>query len=56
MVRRQMGWSDKTPPKAKRSEIRPSIATDIVEELPEEFFTQKLELNNSNVLFFIIFF
>uniref|UniRef100_A0A0K8TMS8 Dynactin subunit 4 n=1 Tax=Tabanus bromius TaxID=304241 RepID=A0A0K8TMS8_TABBR len=46
IIRRQMGWSDKTPPKMKPSAINPSIATDEIEELPADIFTEELDLRN----------
>lgn len=50
MVRRQMGWSDKASSKVMQSQINPSIATDDVAELPQEIFTQELNLNNVTTL------
>lgn len=46
-IRRQMGF-DKTPvkPKVKPIVITPSIATAEVEELPDDFFTQPINLKN----------
>lgn len=46
MIRRQIGWSDKSPPKAKLISVSPSLATDEVEELPETVFTKELNLKN----------
>lgn len=48
-IRRSLGWSDKSnisKPKAKPSNITPSVATDIVEELPEDIFTKEVNLKN----------
>lgn len=50
MVRRQIGWSDKSSPKIHASTINPSIANDIVEELPENLFTQQINLKNITTL------
>lgn len=44
MIRRQMGWSDKTPTKTKQSNINSSVASDDVDELPDELFTQNVDL------------
>ncbi|XP_055711094.1 dynactin subunit 4 [Phlebotomus papatasi] len=44
MIRRQMGWSDKTPPKAKPIEVNPSEATDEVDQLPDSIFTEPVNL------------
>lgn len=44
MIRRQMGWSDKTPTKTKQSSITSSVASDDVDELPDELFNQSVDL------------
>lgn len=46
MIRRQMGYSDKNQMKIKPSIINPSIATDVVEPLPDYLFKQELSLKN----------
>ncbi|XP_037938032.1 dynactin subunit 4-like [Teleopsis dalmanni] len=46
MIRRQIGWSDKTTQKAKPVNIAPSVASEDVGELPASIFTQKLNLKN----------
>lgn len=46
MIRRQMGYSDKSQAKIKPSSINPSIATDVVEPLPDYLFKQELSLKN----------
>lgn len=46
MIRRQMGYSDKNQPRIKPSSINPSIATDVVEPLPDYLFKQDLSLNS----------
>lgn len=45
---RKMGWSDNKvgATKANKNSINPSIASDNVPELPDHFFTQKLNLVN----------
>lgn len=45
MIRRQMGWADKAPPKPKA--ITPSEASEEVDELPESIFTEPVNLKNS---------
>lgn len=49
-IRRQMGF-DKTAtkPKNKPASISPSM-TEEVEELPEDIFTQPINLKNSKIL------
>ncbi|XP_017471029.1 PREDICTED: dynactin subunit 4 [Rhagoletis zephyria] len=50
MIRRQIGWPDKNTQKAKPVNISPSVATEELEELPDEVFTQPLNLRNvSNI-------
>uniref|UniRef100_A0A1L8E5D8 Dynactin subunit 4 n=1 Tax=Nyssomyia neivai TaxID=330878 RepID=A0A1L8E5D8_9DIPT len=44
MIRRQMGWSDKAPPKAKPIDVNASIGVEDVEQLPETIFTQPVNL------------
>lgn len=45
MVRRQLGWTDKTTqPKVKVAEIRPAEATTAINDLPEEMFTTEVVL------------
>lgn len=44
LIRRQMGWADKTPTKTKQSPINPSLATDDIDELPDELFMQPIDL------------
>lgn len=46
LIRRQMGFSDKNPPKVKPAKINPSTATDVVDELPPTMFTQEINLKN----------
>jgi dynactin-4 len=43
-----MGWSDKTTakPKIKPSSVTPSVASDDIDELPDEIFTQEINLKN----------
>lgn len=46
-IRRQMGFDKSTPkPKVKPSNITPSVASADVDELPEELFTQGINLKN----------
>ncbi|KAH8254678.1 hypothetical protein KR032_011614 [Drosophila birchii] len=45
LIRRQMGWNDKSIPKAK-AVITPAEATAEVEELPADIFTEPLNLRN----------
>ncbi|EDV36912.1 uncharacterized protein Dana_GF11704 [Drosophila ananassae] len=45
MIRRQIGWTEKTLPKP-RPVITPAEATSEVEELPAEIFTEPLNLRN----------
>lgn len=45
-----MGLSDKTPTKVKQSTISPSIATDVVAELPDDLFNKELTLSNITTL------
>lgn len=46
-IRRSMGFEKSSPkPKAKPSSITPSVATDEVDELPDEIFTQEVNLKN----------
>jgi dynactin 4 len=47
MIRRQMGWSDKAPIKAKPSNITPSLAEEAVNDLPDNIFTEPINLKNS---------
>ena len=52
-IRRQMGWTDKnsvTKPKPKPSKITASVATNEIDELPDEIFTQEINLKNSKLL------
>ncbi|XP_059616858.1 dynactin subunit 4 [Phlebotomus argentipes] len=44
MIRRQMGWSDKTPPKTKPIDVKPSEATEEVDQLPDSIFTEPVNL------------
>uniref|UniRef100_A0A6B2E955 Dynactin subunit 4 n=1 Tax=Phlebotomus kandelakii TaxID=1109342 RepID=A0A6B2E955_9DIPT len=44
MIRRQMGWSDKTPSKAKPIDVNPSEATEEVNQLPNSIFTDPVNL------------
>ncbi|XP_037026479.1 dynactin subunit 4 [Bradysia coprophila] len=46
IIRRQMGLSDKTAPKIKQSTINPSLATDVVQELPDDIFSKEIILSN----------
>lgn len=51
-IRRQMGWTDKntvSKPKPKPSKISPSVATNDIDELPDEIFTKKINLKNSKL-------
>lgn len=45
-----MGLSDKTAPKVKQSTINPSLATDVVKELPEDIFSKEINLSNITTL------
>ncbi|XP_054730427.1 dynactin subunit 4 [Anastrepha obliqua] len=50
MIRRQIGWPDKNTQKAKPVNITPSIATDELDALPNEVFSQAINLRNvSNI-------
>lgn len=49
MVRRQMGWGEKLTPK-KNPTINASQATDEIDELPEEIFTQPIDLKSVTTL------
>lgn len=44
MIRRKMGWADNTTTKTKQSMIAASVATDEIDELPADIFTQKVDL------------
>ena len=45
MVRRQLGWTDKTAtPKVKVADIKPSEATVAENDLPEDIFTKEISL------------
>lgn len=47
-IRRQMGFDKSSPkPKAKPSSITPAVASAEVDELPEEFLTQEVNLKSS---------
>ncbi|XP_055390062.1 dynactin subunit 4 [Condylostylus longicornis] len=46
MIRRQIGWNDKNPIKAKPASISPSIASEEVQQLPEIVFTKPINLKN----------
>jgi dynactin 4 len=47
-IRRQMGFDKSSPkPKVKPSSITPSVATADVDELPDDIFTQEVNLKNS---------
>lgn len=50
IIRRQMGLSDKTAPKVKQSTINPSLATDVVKELPDDIFSKEINLSNITTL------
>lgn len=50
IIRRQMGLSEKTTPKVKQSTINPSLATDVVKELPDDIFSKEINLNNITTL------
>lgn len=50
IIRRQMGLSDKTTPKVKQSTINPSLATDVVKELPDDIFVKEIQLSNITTL------
>lgn len=45
-----MGLSDKTAPKIKQSTINPSLATDVVQELPDDIFSKEITLSNITTL------
>lgn len=49
MVRRQMGWSEKLTPK-KNPTISASVASDDIDELPTEIFTQPINLKTITTL------
>lgn len=47
-----MGWTDKntgSKPKPKPSKITASVATNEIDELPDEIFTQEINLKNSKL-------
>lgn len=46
MIRRQIGWTDKNTQKSKPVSISAAGATDEVDELPANIFTQKVNLKN----------
>lgn len=46
MIRRQIGWTDKSSPKSKPAAICPSIATEDVDDLPDNIFTKTINLKN----------
>lgn len=45
-----MGLSEKTAPKVKQSTINPSLATDVVKELPNDIFSKEINLSNITTL------
>lgn len=45
LIRRQIGFSDKMPPKIKPPKINPSQASDFVDDLPDDIFTKEINLN-----------
>lgn len=45
-----MGLTDKTVPKLKQSTINPSLATDVVAELPDDIFSKEINLSNITTL------
>lgn len=45
-----MGLSEKTTPKVKQSTINPSLATDVVKELPDDMFVKEIHLSNITTL------
>lgn len=45
-----MGLSEKTAPKVKQSTINPSLATDVVKELPDHIFSKEINLSNITTL------
>lgn len=48
-----MGWTDKntvSKPKPKPSKITASVATNEIDELPDEIFTQEINLKNSKFI------
>ena len=47
MIRRQIGWTDKNTQKAKPVDISAAVASEDVGELPENIFTNKINLRNS---------
>ncbi|KAL7735424.1 hypothetical protein ACLKA6_019541 [Drosophila palustris] len=46
LIRRQIGWTEKSIPKLKPINITPAEATADVEPLPEDIFTQPINLRN----------
>lgn len=49
IIRRQMGWPDKSMQKIKSVQISPSEAVDYIDDLPETIFTQPIDLKNSKL-------
>lgn len=48
-----MGWTDKntvSKPKPKPSKITASVATNDIDELPEDLFTKEINLKNSKLI------
>jgi hypothetical protein len=51
-IRRQLGWTDKSSvqkPKAKPSNISPSVASEAVEKLSKDIFTSEVNLKNGKI-------
>ncbi|XP_055586514.1 dynactin subunit 4 [Uranotaenia lowii] len=50
MIRRQMGWSDKTQIKQTPPKINESVASETVDQLPADIFSKEICLNNVTTL------
>lgn len=46
LIRRQIGITDKIPPKVKPPKLNPSVASEVVDELPDDIFTNEIYLKN----------
>lgn len=49
IIRRQMGWPDKSIQKIKAVQITPSESVEFIDDLPESIFTDSIDLQNSKL-------
>lgn len=49
IIRRQMGWPDKSMQKIKPVQITPSESVEYIDDLPESIFTESIDLQNSKL-------